>query len=115
MSLLIKENNRNNNEIGKNIIAKTESLVKALSIPRNYNVKLIDTGCCGMAGSFGYEIEHEDMSKKIANLTLIPHIREMKEEVLIVASGTSCRHQIKDLSPRQALHPVEVLYEALIK
>ena len=66
-----------------------------------------------MAGSFAYEEEHEEMSEKIANLSLIPHINKVKQEVLIVASGTSCRHQINDLSKREALHPVEILYDAL--
>ena len=94
-------------------LAQASTLVTALSIPRNYSVKLIDSGCCGMAGSFAYEEEHEEMSEKIANLSLIPHINKVKQEVLIVASGTSCRHQINDLSKREALHPVEILYDAL--
>ncbi|MDD7985973.1 FAD-binding and (Fe-S)-binding domain-containing protein [Lentisphaera marina] len=94
-------------------LAKSESLVKALSIPKNYSVKLIDSGCCGMAGSFAYEKEHEEMSEKIANLTLLPHIEGMHADVILVASGTSCRHQVKDLSKRKALHPVEVLFDAL--
>jgi FAD/FMN-containing dehydrogenase/Fe-S oxidoreductase len=94
-------------------LAKSESLVQALSIPRNYHVKLIDSGCCGMAGSFAYEQEHEEMSEKIANLTLVPHINKMNKDTLMVASGTSCRHQVKDLTERQALHPVEVLFDAL--
>ncbi|EDM27663.1 FAD linked oxidase-like protein [Lentisphaera araneosa HTCC2155] len=94
-------------------LAQASTLATALSIPRNYSVKLIDSGCCGMAGSFAYEEEHEEMSEKIANLSLIPHINQVKQEVLIVASGTSCRHQINDLSKREALHPVEILYDAL--
>ncbi|WDE99139.1 FAD-binding and (Fe-S)-binding domain-containing protein [Lentisphaera profundi] len=94
-------------------LAKPETLTRALSIPKNFNVKLISSGCCGMAGSFGYEDEHEVMSEKIANLTLIPHVKQMHEQVILVASGTSCRHQVKDLADREALHPVEVLFDAM--
>jgi len=78
-------------------------------------VHLIPSGCCGMAGSFGYEREHFDVSMKIGELVLLPLVRKQPTEVLIAAPGTSCRHQIKDGTGRRALHPVEILWEALKK
>jgi Fe-S oxidoreductase len=86
---------------------------KMLSLPPNYNVQLIPSGCCGMSGSFGYEKEHYDLSMKIGELVLFPTVREQPEEVIIAAPGTSCRHQIHDGTGRKALHPVEVLWGAL--
>jgi Fe-S oxidoreductase len=88
--------------------------VKMLSLPENYSVGTIPSGCCGMAGSFGYEKEHYELSMKIGELVLLPTVREQREEVLIAAPGTSCRHQIKDGTGRKAIHPVEILYEALL-
>ena len=88
--------------------------VKILSLPQNYSVSVIPSGCCGMAGSFGYEKEHYEVSMKIGELVLLPTVRQQPEEVLIAAPGTSCRHQIKDGTGRKALHPVEILYEALL-
>jgi Fe-S oxidoreductase len=88
---------------------------KALSIPSNYEVQLIPSGCCGMAGSFGYEKEHYDLSMQIGELVLFPTVRSQPEDVLIVASGTSCRHQIHDGTQRKAQHTAEILYDALIK
>jgi Fe-S oxidoreductase len=87
---------------------------KALSFPQAYQVQLIPSGCCGMAGSFGYEKEHYDVSMKIGELVLFPTIRKQEEGVIIAAPGTSCRHQIKDGTGRVSLHPVEILYNALI-
>ena len=89
--------------------------VKILSLPENYTVDVIPSGCCGMAGSFGYEAEHYDISMKIGELVLLPAVRASKTDDIIAAPGTSCRHQIKDGTGRKALHPVEVLYEALVK
>jgi len=86
---------------------------KALSIPENYKVQLIPSGCCGMAGSFGYEEEHYDVSMQIGELVLFPAVRQQPDEVIIAAPGTSCRHQIKDGTGRKAKHPVEILWEAL--
>jgi FAD/FMN-containing dehydrogenase/Fe-S oxidoreductase len=86
---------------------------KALSCPANYEVQLIPSGCCGMAGSFGYEREHYDISMKIGELVLFPTVRQQPSDVLIAAAGTSCRHQIKDGTGRIALHPAEILWEAL--
>jgi Fe-S oxidoreductase len=87
--------------------------VKLLSLPENYSVEVIPSGCCGMAGSFGYEKEHYDLSMKIGELVLFPTVRKQAEHTIIAAPGTSCRHQVKDGTGRKALHPVEILYEAL--
>ena len=79
----------------------------------NNEVHMIPSGCCGMAGSFGYEREHFDLSMKIGELVLFPTVRKLPGDVIIAASGTSCRHQIKDGTYRKALHPVEILLECL--
>ena len=84
-----------------------------LGLPENYEVEVIPSGCCGMAGSFGYEKEHYDVSMKIGELVLFPAIRKSNTEIIIAAPGTSCRHQIFDGTKRQALHPIEILWEAL--
>jgi len=76
------------------------------------DVTVLDSGCCGMAGSFGFEREHFDLSVQIANLALLPALAKAPE-ALVAAPGTSCRHQIKDLAQRHALHPLEVLEEQL--
>ncbi|GAB1451406.1 FAD-binding and (Fe-S)-binding domain-containing protein [Draconibacterium sp.] len=94
-------------------VASTEPSKIMLSLPKNYSVKEIPSGCCGMAGSFGYEKEHYDLSMKIGEMVLFPAVRGAAEKILISAPGTSCRHQIKDGTGKQAKHPVEVLYEAL--
>ncbi len=86
-----------------------------LSLPENYTVEIIPSGCCGMAGSFGYEKEHYDVSMKVAELVLLPAVRNTPDKVLIAAPGTSCRHQIKDGLNRRALHPAEILWNALLK
>ena len=85
-----------------------------LNFPENYKVTIIPSGCCGMAGSFGYEKEHYDISMKIGEQTLFPAIRNVDQEVLIAATGTSCRHQIIDGTQRKALHPISILREALL-
>lgn len=81
----------------------------ALSLPANFNVTLLDSGCCGMAGSFGYEAEHFELSKIIAEQSLLKDLREVPESTLVVASGTSCRHQIKDFGGRRAISTGEAL------
>ena len=86
---------------------------RALELPKNYKVKLIPSGCCGMAGSFGYEKEHYELSMKIGELVLFPTIRKEPKGSIICAPGTSCRHQIKDGVSKLALHPVEILFNAL--
>jgi Fe-S oxidoreductase len=95
-------------------IASMTPTKKALSLPKNHEVRIINSGCCGMAGSFGYEKEHYDVSMKVGNLVLFPEISKTDKNTIIVASGTSCRHQIKDGTGRKSLHPVEVLYNGLL-
>jgi Fe-S oxidoreductase len=87
---------------------------KMLSIPANFTVQLIPSGCCGMAGSFGYEDEHYDISMKIGELVLFPTVRKQPASVIIAAPGTSCRHQIHDGTGRTAMHPAEILWQALL-
>ncbi len=89
--------------------------VDILSLPKNYTVQTIASGCCGMAGSFGYEKEHYDLSMQIGEMVLFPAVRNRKTDAVIVAApGTSCRHQIKDGTHTLAMHPVEILYDALV-
>jgi len=94
-------------------VASTKSTLKILSFPEHYSVSEIPSGCCGMAGSFGYEKEHYDLSMKIGEMVLFPAVREAAQSTIIAAPGTSCRCQIKDGTKVDALHPVEILYNAL--
>ncbi|MEZ5413337.1 MAG: FAD-linked oxidase C-terminal domain-containing protein [Opitutaceae bacterium] len=87
--------------------------VKLLELPAGHTVQIIPSGCCGMAGSFGYEKEHYAVSQQIGELVLLPAVRNASADTLIAAPGTSCRHQIKDATGRIALHPVEILHAAL--
>lgn len=95
-------------------LSSTKPTVTMLSIPKNYIVSEIPSGCCGMAGSFGYEKEHYELSMKIGELVLFPEIRNSDTETIIAATGTSCRCQIKDGTGRKAFHPVEILFDALL-
>ena len=95
-------------------LASLAPTVKALELPVNYKVKVIPSGCCGMAGSFGYEKEHYDLSIQVAELVLMPAVRSAPADALIAAPGTSCRHQIKDCTGRIAQHPAEILHDALV-
>ena len=94
-------------------LSSTDVSAWALGLPENYEVEVIPSGCCGMAGSFGYEREHFEVSMQIGELVLFPAVRTAGEEVVIAAPGTSCRHQILDGTGRKALHPAEVLWAAL--
>ena len=94
-------------------VASTQPTIKMLSLPYNYKVTEIPSGCCGMAGSFGYEKEHYELSMKVGELVLFPAVRRASAETIIAAPGTSCRHQIKDGTSREALHPIEIMYDAL--
>ncbi len=77
----------------------------------NINNKMIESSCCGMAGSFGYDSKTYEVSKKMANLSLIPAINDSSEKDFIVANGTSCRHQISDLSEKKGKHVSELLFK----
>jgi len=95
-------------------LASTDPTNYILGFPENFSVEEIPSGCCGMAGSFGFEKEHYELSMKVGELVLFPAVREADKETLIAAPGTSCRHQIKDGTSRTALHPVEILFDALL-
>lgn len=90
-----------------------EHMIKMLSLPKNYTVEYIPSGCCGMAGSYGYEKKNYQMSKQIADLVLTKAINKAEESTIISAPGTSCREQIKHFTKRTALHPIEIMYNAL--
>ena len=95
-------------------LSESQSTFQVLNIPKNFKPKLMQTGCCGMAGSFGYEKEHYTLSMQVGEESLFPKLRKTSDNVTIVAAGTSCRHQIYDGTKRVAKHPVTVLKEALI-
>lgn len=95
-------------------LSSIQTLKDTLAIPENYKVEVIQSGCCGMAGSFGYEKNHYDVSMKVGELVLFPAVRKATADTIISAPGTSCRHQIKDGTGKIAKHPVEVLWDALV-
>ncbi|WP_296385603.1 FAD-binding and (Fe-S)-binding domain-containing protein [Winogradskyella sp.] len=95
-------------------LANQKSSFDILNLPANYKVTIIPSGCCGMAGSFGYEKEHYDVSMQIGEQTLFPAVRKASKDTIIAANGTSCRHQIKDGTGRLAKHPITILKEALL-
>jgi len=94
-------------------LSGTHSSFQVLNIPKNYSVTIISSGCCGMAGSFGYEKEHYKVSMQVGEDTLFPKVRNYSAETEIAAAGTSCRHQIFDGTKRIAKHPITILKEAL--
>ncbi|MCR9257397.1 MAG: FAD-binding protein [Alphaproteobacteria bacterium] len=90
-----------------------KKLVPLLSRIPGSEVKMIDSSCCGMAGAFGYQAETADVSRRMGELSLAPAIREADKDTILVADGTSCRHQIADLTKRGAKHAVSILAEAI--
>jgi Fe-S oxidoreductase len=94
-------------------LSSLDHTVKMLELPTGHQVSVIPSGCCGMAGSFGYEAEHFALSQQIGELVLFPAVRSSLSTTLVAAPGTSCRHQILDGTGRNALHPVEILHAAL--
>jgi FAD/FMN-containing dehydrogenase/Fe-S oxidoreductase len=86
---------------------------QALSLVPELKVEAIESSCCGMAGSFGYEASHYEISMKMAELALLPRVRAAGGDAIIVADGTSCRHQIADGAAREAVHVARVLARAL--
>ncbi|MHC1704671.1 MAG: FAD-binding and (Fe-S)-binding domain-containing protein [Tenuifilaceae bacterium] len=93
-------------------VTSTKPTKAMLAFPEGHSVSEIPSGCCGMAGSFGYEKEHYDLSMKVGELVLFPDVRKASKDAIIVAPGTSCRHQIKDGTGRVAIHPIEVMWDA---
>ncbi len=94
-------------------LSSTVASFNILNIPTNYSVTILNSGCCGMAGSFGYEKEHYELSMQVGEDTLFPKVRNCTPDTAIVAAGTSCRHQIFDGTKRIAKHPISILKEAL--
>jgi hypothetical protein len=95
-------------------LSSTHATFQILNIPKNYSPTIMSTGCCGMAGSFGYEKEHYTLSMQVGEDTLFPKVRNTPKTTEIAAAGTSCRHQIFDGTKRIAKHPITILCEALI-
>jgi FAD/FMN-containing dehydrogenase/Fe-S oxidoreductase len=95
-------------------LSSVEKTAWLLGLPENYTVEIIPSGCCGMAGSFGYEAEHYEVSMNVGEDVLFPAVRESTEDTIIVAMGTSCRHQVKDGTGRSGKHSVEVLWEGIL-
>jgi len=94
-------------------LASVEASRDILSLPKNYEVEMISSGCCGMAGAFGYEKNHYSLSMKMGEQVLFPYLRKAEEKTLISAPGTSCRQQIVDGTGKQAFHPIEILFDAM--
>ena len=94
-------------------LSSVEHTATILRLPRNHTVSVIPSGCCGMAGSFGYEREHFEVSMQIGELVLFPAVRAAEAATLFAAPGTSCRHQIHDGTGRRASHPAAILHAAL--
>lgn len=90
-----------------------DTVFRVLSFPKNHTVEIIPSGCCGMAGSFGYEKDHYHLSQQIGELVLFPYVRGRSEGTILAVPGISCRHQIKEALQVQSLHPVEILLAAL--
>jgi Fe-S oxidoreductase len=93
--------------------AGMDAVRNVLGLVPGLRVATIEAGCCGMAGAFGYEAEHYEMSMKMAELGLLPAVRKAHADTLVIADGTSCRHQIADGTGRRALHVARVLEQAL--
>ena len=94
--------------------AREDALYHLLDLVPNAEVFKISSGCCGMAGAFGYEKEHFEISQMVGESSLFPYLRKINNEAVIVAQGTSCRHQIFDALNRPAIHPIEVLHHHLL-
>jgi len=92
----------------------TKGTLDMLKLMPNCAVEQVQSGCCGMAGSWGYEAEHYDLSIKLAELALAPAVRAAPPETIICATGVSCRDQIAHTTDRTAIHPIEVLASALV-
>ena len=93
--------------------AAMPAVLRVLKLIPELQTELIESSCCGMAGSFGYDAEHYDVSMQMAEVSLLPKVREAGKDTLIIADGTSCRHQIQDGAQREAIHVARVLAQAL--
>jgi FAD/FMN-containing dehydrogenase/Fe-S oxidoreductase len=108
-----KQNIKFHGHCQQKAIASTAASRIMLTIPENYSVEEIKSGCCGMAGAFGFEKDHYEISMKIGELILFPEVRNAIQGTIICATGNSCRQQILDGTGVEALHPAEILYKAL--
>jgi Fe-S oxidoreductase len=93
--------------------AAMPAVLRVLKLIPDLQTELIESSCCGMAGSFGYDAEHYEVSMQMAEAALLPKVREAGKDTLIIADGTSCRHQIHDGAQREAVHVARVLADAL--
>ena len=93
--------------------AAMPAVLRVLKLIPDLQTELIESSCCGMAGSFGYDAEHYDVSMQMAEASLLPKVRAADKDTLIIADGTSCRHQIQDGAQREAVHVARVLADAL--
>jgi Fe-S oxidoreductase len=93
--------------------ATMSAMQQALALVPDLEIEVIDSGCCGMAGAFGYEANHFEVSMKMAELSLLPAVCAADPDTLVIANGTSCRHQIYDGAQRESLHLACVLQSAL--
>jgi Fe-S oxidoreductase len=89
------------------------AVLRTLALVPDLQVETIESSCCGMAGAFGYDARHYDVSMKMAEAALLPKVRAAEAGTLLVADGTSCRHQIRDGAGRNAIHVARVLERAL--
>ena len=89
------------------------AVTATLKLIPELDVEPIESSCCGMAGAFGYHAETIDVSRAMGELSLLPAVRKAPEDAIIVADGTSCRHQIKDGAGREAMHVARVLAMSL--
>ena len=90
------------------------SVLEVIQLIPQAKPQLIESSCCGMAGSFGYEASHLDVSMQMAELSLLPAIRQ-QSDAIVVADGTSCRHQIADGAAREAIHVAKLLSDHLLR
>ena len=89
------------------------AVVSALKLVPGLTVEVIPSSCCGMAGAFGYQPQHLEVSMRMAEAALLPAVRNIGADTVVIADGTSCRHQIHDGAQRSALHVARVLAAAL--
>jgi Fe-S oxidoreductase len=89
------------------------AMQQVLRLIPDLDIETVASGCCGMAGAFGYQANHYDLSMQMAELDLLPKIRSADRDTIVVANGTSCRQQIRDGSGRDAIHVVRLLASAL--
>ena len=101
------------NHCHQKVLSNQKVTFDILNLPLNYKPTIIPSGCCGMAGSFGFEKDTYEVSMQIGELKLFPAIRNTPNDSIIAANGTSCRHQIKDGTQREAFHPISILKNAL--